>query len=91
MYATGRGVPQDYVQAHMWFNLAASRLTGDRRETGVENRDRAARQMTPAQIADAQRLARAWAAAHPFERGPMILAAPPRPREPYALSSSVGG
>ena len=67
MYAAGRGVPLDYVLAHMWFNLAASRLTGDRRETGVENRDRAARQMTPAQIADAQRLALEWAAAHPRE------------------------
>ena len=25
-YATGAGVPQDYVQAHMWVNLAASRM-----------------------------------------------------------------
>ncbi len=25
MYENGQGVPQDYVQAHMWFNLAASR------------------------------------------------------------------
>ncbi len=24
MYALGMGVPQDYVQAHMWFNLAAA-------------------------------------------------------------------
>ena len=24
MYATGQGVPQDYVQAHMWFNLAVA-------------------------------------------------------------------
>ena len=35
------GVPQDYVQAHMWFNLAASRMTGEDRELAVENRDRA--------------------------------------------------
>ena len=28
MYGEGRGAPQDYVQAHMWYNLAASRLTG---------------------------------------------------------------
>ena len=26
MYKDGRGVPQDYVQAHMWYNLAASRF-----------------------------------------------------------------
>jgi uncharacterized protein len=24
MYADGRGVPQDYVRAHMWFSLAAA-------------------------------------------------------------------
>jgi TPR repeat protein len=24
MYYNGRGVPQDYVQAHMWWNLAAA-------------------------------------------------------------------
>ena len=24
MYDHGHGVPQDYVQAHMWYNLAAS-------------------------------------------------------------------
>jgi hypothetical protein len=26
MYAEGRDGPQDYIRAHMWFNLAASRL-----------------------------------------------------------------
>ena len=29
MYDDGEGVPQDYVQAHMWCNLAASRRTGE--------------------------------------------------------------
>ena len=24
MYANGEGVPQDYVRAHMWFNLSAA-------------------------------------------------------------------
>src|SRR5208337_2841275 len=24
MYANGHGVPQDYVRAHMWFNIAAA-------------------------------------------------------------------
>ena len=67
-YATGQGVPQDYVQAHMWFNLAASRSTGEMREDAVERRDQIANEMTPDQLADAQRLAREWDAAHP--RGP---------------------
>ena len=64
-YGTGEGVPQDYVQAHMWFNLAASRMTGEDRESVVENRDRVAGLMNPTQIAEAQRLAREWDAAHP--------------------------
>ena len=28
-YANGRGVAQNYVQAHKWINLAASRTTGE--------------------------------------------------------------
>jgi len=65
MYVNGEGVPQDDVQAHMWFNLAASlRLTG---EFGVRNRDSVAGRMNPTQIAEAERLAREWDAAHPRE------------------------
>ena len=56
MYDNGQGVAQDYVQAHMWFDLAASRFVGD----AVKDRDRAAATMTPAQVAEAQRLAREW-------------------------------
>jgi len=65
MYANGEVVPLDYVQAHMWFNLAASQQTYSLREIAREARDRTARLMTPAQIAEAQRLARDWTAAHP--------------------------
>ena len=63
MYAKGQGVPQDYVLAHMWFNLATSRfpaLEKESREQAEKNRDIAASKMTPAQIAEAQRLAREW-------------------------------
>lgn len=56
LYFTGQGVPQDYVLAHKWLNLAAAAGGDD----GVKNRDMAAANMTPAQIADAQRLAREW-------------------------------
>ncbi|TFH50820.1 MAG: hypothetical protein E4H01_01360 [Lysobacterales bacterium] len=28
MYQNGRGVPQDYVQAHKWFNLASAHSSG---------------------------------------------------------------
>ena len=61
MYANGRGVSQDHVQAHMLFNLAASRFPpGERRDRAVKNRDIIAKKMTPAQIAEAQKLAREW-------------------------------
>ncbi len=60
-YANGEGVPQDYAQAHMWFNLAASRYpTGEDRDQSVKNRDIVAERMTPAQISEAQKLAREW-------------------------------
>ena len=63
MYQKGQGVPQDYVQAHMLFNLAASRFStseAEGRNQAAKNRDIAASKMTPEQIAEAQRLAREW-------------------------------
>ena len=62
MYANGKGVPQDFVQAHKWLNLAASRIT-PRKEDDVEAqsaRDSLAKKMTTSQVAEAQRLAREW-------------------------------
>jgi len=56
VYYNGHGVPQDYAQAHKWFNLAAASGDAD----AVSNRDRVAAKMTPAQIAEAQRLASEW-------------------------------
>ena len=55
-YANGQGVPQDYVQAHKWFNLSATSGDAD----AVKNRDLVASKLSPAQIAEAQRLASAW-------------------------------
>ncbi len=59
MYATGRGVQQDYVQAYLWFSLAAAQGHG----SAQKFRDNVlAEDMTPAQVADAERLAREWKA-----------------------------
>lgn len=55
-YVWGLGVPQDYIQAHMWFNLAATNGL----EPAQFARDNTAKKMTPAQLAEAQRLAREW-------------------------------
>ena len=56
MYATGQGVPQDYVRAHMWFSLSAAQ--GEQR--AVKTLEMAERRMPPAQINEAQKLARDW-------------------------------
>jgi uncharacterized protein len=56
IYARGQGVARDYISAYMWFDLSAAQ--GDR--AAASNRDAAARRMTPAQIAEAQKLAREW-------------------------------
>ena len=58
-YRNGEGTPQDFVEAHMWFNLAAAQ-SGDNRDLAVGVRDDLAAQMTPDQIAEAQRRAREW-------------------------------
>ena len=44
LYATGLGVPQNYILAHMWFNLAASRGEIE----ALDQRDALAARMTPA-------------------------------------------
>ena len=53
MYFSGKGAVQDYVRAHMWSNLASVNS-----EENKKNRDIVAKQMTPQQIAQAQKLAR---------------------------------
>jgi TPR repeat protein len=63
MYSSGQGVPQDDVLAHMWFHLATSRLPASEqvtREKATGNRDLVASRMTPAQVAEAERLAKEW-------------------------------
>ena len=59
MYAEGKGVPQNDIQALMWFTLAAEQNHKD----AIENRDNAVSIMTAAQIAAAKKLAREWKAA----------------------------
>ena len=56
LYMQGLGVPQNYVQAHMWFTLAASRFEAE----AVKERDALAVRMAPEQVAEAQKQAAAW-------------------------------
>jgi TPR repeat protein len=61
MYSFGRGVPQDYVQAYMWFNLAAAQGN----EKASQNRNIVAKLMTCSDISKAQRMVHEWREAHP--------------------------
>ena len=59
-FSTGEGVTADLVAAHKWFNLAA--LRGN--DEAAWHRQELALEMTPAEIAQAQRSAREWLTAH---------------------------
>ena len=56
MYAHGLGVPKDDVKAYKWWNLAAAE--GD--AGAKKNQAIVERKMTPAQIAEAQKLSSEW-------------------------------
>jgi uncharacterized protein len=55
-YCTGHEVSRNLVEAHKWFNLAA--MSGDLRAR--EYRREISHEMSPAEIAEAQRQARNW-------------------------------
>jgi hypothetical protein len=55
-YGAGDGVEQDYVEAHFWSNLAASRGV----EGAARERDVFARFLSPEQLAEAQNRAADW-------------------------------
>ena len=80
-YLQGIGLLQDYVEAHKWFNLAASR--GD--AAAVAERNAVAEKMTSEHVGQAQALARTW---RPVEvRRPASGA----PASPEASSPSAAG
>jgi TPR repeat protein len=60
MYTNGNGVPKDYIQAHMWLNLAA--MAGDKKTD--ELRVFVEKRMTHFDISAAQQLAREWMKKH---------------------------
>ena len=67
LYYNGQGVPQDYVLAHMWLSLSASRYPASVRKNVndiVHYKEIVDAKMTPAQIAEAQRLACEWMEKH---------------------------
>jgi hypothetical protein len=59
-YSTGRDGAADLISAHKWFNLAAAR--GSRE--ALRYRQEVAREMSEAEVAEAQRAAREWLCTH---------------------------
>ncbi|MBE7638338.1 hypothetical protein GUA87_15880 [Sneathiella sp. P13V-1] len=59
-FAIGDGVPIDLVTAHKWLNLAAMNGVSEARESRAE----ISQDMSPAEIAAAQKLAREWYLTH---------------------------
>jgi TonB family protein len=58
-YAQGQGVEQDLVLAHMWLTLSAA-IPSESLELRTKERLDIAKQLTPQQLAESQRLAREW-------------------------------
>ena len=92
LYLQGLGAPQDYILAHMWFNLSARRGEAE----ALRERDALAAKMAPQQIASAQERARAWrpdrkggspkSAAVPSSTAPSPPTGPP----PHAIHEAQG-
>lgn len=69
MYCKGRGVPQDYIQAHKWLSLSVSApllqaFPSAFHEEVKKQLETITEQMTPGQIAAAQLLATDWMEKH---------------------------
>lgn len=65
-YSSGREVEVDMVEAHKWFNIAASRGHKD----GATMRREIAALMSDCEIGQAQRAARDWLKGHPLPMQP---------------------
>ena len=65
MYDKGHGVPQDFILAYKWLNLAAARSSTRERDYFLRLRNAIASKMSPVQIAEGQRLAMLWSVGQP--------------------------
>jgi hypothetical protein len=62
LYAGGLGIPQDKVQSFKWFTVAAAVFPPSSKQSAeaINNANLVAAKMTPAEIAEAQQLAKEW-------------------------------
>lgn len=64
LYSMGQGVPQSYVEAYYWLDLAAS-VKGPRQAQYAANRQMMGEHITADELADVQDRETKWKAAHP--------------------------
>ncbi len=62
LYISGQGVPQDLVKAYQWLSVAATANHPDAKKNSDRAKQQIAGHMMPAQIAQAEKLAREWIA-----------------------------
>lgn len=64
LYYRGTGVGRDLVEAYVWFDLSADRLTGDAQEMARAARKEVGRRLSDAQLAEARRRVARWREEH---------------------------
>jgi hypothetical protein len=71
LFDKGYGVPQDWVEAEVWLNLAAAHAGTRQQDYFARFRDAVAQKLTLNQLAEAQRRASAWAPIASRSLGPL--------------------
>jgi TPR repeat protein len=64
LYSIGQGVPQDYVEAYYWLDLAAA-VEGPRQQQYAQNRQMAGTHITVDELEEIEERVAKWQAAHP--------------------------
>lgn len=71
MYTEGNGVPQDYVEAYFWLDIAASDNSDSAiRDVITKDRDTSASHLTPTLLLQTQERARKWVEDHIAQTNP---------------------
>ncbi len=71
-YVEGHGVLQDFVMAHMYWNIAV--VAGDK--DAIKNRGIVEKDMTSSQLAESQKLTREWMRTHLHQHWELQLQQP---------------
>ncbi len=64
LYSLGQGLPQSYVEAYFWLDLAAS-VKGSKQEQYAQNRQRIGAHITTDELDEIQERVAEWQASHP--------------------------